>query len=89
MSPIQGFSPKSECGLRFLFLFAETAWSKGYATELLSGLIKWYKSGGRSVRLVGGVETDSMASAKVLQKNGFEKIEGLSNATNEMFVLAI
>lgn len=81
--------PNAPTAIHLGYLFAETAWGKGYATELLSGLINWYKDEDRSVNLVGGVETDNIASAKVLLKNGFEKIEELPNASNEMFVLVI
>lgn len=81
--------PNASSEIHLGYLFAETAWGKGYATELLSGLINWYKTEDRSVQLIGGVETDNIASAKVLQKNGFEKIVELSDTSNEMFVLAI
>lgn len=81
--------PNAPTTIHLGYLFAETAWGKGYATELLSGLINWYKGADRSVQLVGGVERDNIASAKVLQKNGFVKIKELSDATNEMFALAI
>lgn len=71
------------------YLFSESAWGKGYATELIAGLVTWYKDEGRSVQLLGGVETDNIPSAKVLQKNGFELVEELSNLTTEMFGLCI
>lgn len=71
------------------YLFCEHAWGQGYATELISGLITWYRADCQSVQLYGGVETGNPASARVLVKNGFELDEGLSNSTTEMFGLYI
>lgn len=71
------------------YLFSENAWGKGYATELISGLVTWYKNEGQSVQLLGGVETDNVASARALQKNGFELVEELSNTTTQIFGLQI
>lgn len=71
------------------YLFAETAWGKGCATELLSGLIDWYRARARPVQLLGGVELGNAASARVLQKNGFEKAADLSGATTDMFRLVL
>lgn len=71
------------------YLSSENAWGNGYATELISGLIKWYKDESQSVQLLGCVETNNVASAKVLQKNGFKLAEELSNETTDMFGLYI
>jgi RimJ/RimL family protein N-acetyltransferase len=71
------------------YLFSEVAWGKGYATELIAGLVTWCKGEGQSVQLFGGVENGNTASSRVLQKNGFELVEDLSDATTEMFGLYI
>ncbi|MFU1682360.1 GNAT family N-acetyltransferase [Phaeobacter piscinae] len=71
------------------YLFSEEAWGKGYATELIAGLVTWCKDEGQSVQLFGGVENGNTASSRVLQKNGFELVEDLSDATTAMFGLYI
>ncbi len=71
------------------YLFSEHCWGKGYATELVTGLVDWTKGRGHSVRLIGGVETQNMASARVLRKAGFERIAELSCHSNDVFGLVI
>lgn len=67
------------------YLFAAHAWGKGYATELLNGLVQTYLDQGTPVQLLGGVERDNVASARVLQKAGFEKVAALPEGTTDMF----
>lgn len=67
------------------YLLGETYWGKGLATELLRGLVGWYAKQGEPAELLGGVERDNIASAKVLQKVGFERAEELSIGTTDMF----
>lgn len=71
------------------YLFSEEAWGNGYATELIAGLVSWYRDKDQSVQLFGGVENGNTASSKVLRKNGFEVVEDLSDETTEMFGLHI
>jgi tellurite methyltransferase len=60
------------------YLFAEIAWGKGFATELLSGLVRESKSQvmecGQIV-LRAGVERANLASVRVLEKSGFKLVE--------------
>jgi RimJ/RimL family protein N-acetyltransferase len=53
------------------YLLGEPCWGKGYATELLKGLIDFIESEGQVTRLIAGVATDNVASIKLLQKLGF------------------
>ncbi len=67
------------------YLLAETAWGKGYATELVTGLVSAVQAKG-PVHLVGGVGRDNPASARVLCKAGFHHDPDLSTADTDMFV---
>ncbi len=59
--------------LRLGYLLRESAWGQGLASELIEGLVRWGHS--QPIRsLVGGVEASNLASARVLQKNGFARI---------------
>jgi len=63
---------KEEVPVRHLgYLFAQQAWGKGYATEMLAGLQKVFR--GQRVRISGGVMQENAASARVLQKAGFRR----------------
>ncbi len=59
--------------IRLGYLFAQHQWGKGYATELLTGLLDWCLKQEKSMRLVGGVENNNLASIRVLTKAGFKK----------------
>ncbi|CUH98066.1 GNAT family N-acetyltransferase [Leisingera aquaemixtae] len=51
------------------YLFAETAWGQGLASELISGLQAHFSGSG--ICLSGGVMQENAASARVLEKAGF------------------
>ncbi len=51
------------------YLFAETAWGQGLASELISGLQAHFSGSGMC--LSGGVMLENAASARVLEKAGF------------------
>jgi len=53
------------------YLLAESYWGKGYATEILKGVIDFIKSEDQVTRLIAGVATDNVASIKLLQKLDF------------------
>ncbi len=61
--------------LRIGYLFAESAWGRGLATELVSGLIDWARTQRRIRTLTGGVDPANRASVRVLEKCGFGVIE--------------
>ncbi len=57
------------------YFLGQSYWRKGYAREVLNGLIAWCKTSTAVNQLVGGVEADNVASSKLLRQIGFEKIE--------------
>ena len=65
------------------YLLGEPYWGKGYATEILKGLIDFIKSEDQVTRLIAGVATDNVASIKLLQKLGF--IHSSSEVNGTMF----
>jgi ribosomal-protein-alanine N-acetyltransferase len=66
----------SKVDLRIGYVLGESFWGKGLATELVRGLVGWAREDGLVETLTGGVATANQASAQVLVKNGFAKIEG-------------
>lgn len=70
------------------YLFDEQAWGRGYATELLRGLVSSVPVG-KGVRLIGGVGLDNPGSARVLQKAGFRRDAAMSANDTDMFVLLV
>jgi len=76
------------CGFIFLFesvedgerivhigyLFGETYWGQGLATELLEGLVAHCQAIGGIDLLSAGVEIGNAASARVLEKTGFSLV---------------
>ena len=67
------------------YLLAENAWGKGYATELVQGLVDAL-SAFKTARLMGGVGTDNPASAHVLKKCGFTRSDEMSTRETEIYV---
>ena len=53
------------------YVIAESAWGKGFATEVVAGLADWCRDNGTIRSLIGGVADRNGASARVLRKNGF------------------
>ncbi|MBT8338112.1 MAG: GNAT family N-acetyltransferase [Gemmatimonadetes bacterium] len=60
--------PRSE--LRLGYLVAESRWGRGFATELVRGLVAWARSS-PYLRVVAGVASNNAASRRVLEKSGF------------------
>jgi RimJ/RimL family protein N-acetyltransferase len=61
--------------VRLGYLLAESAWGKGLASELLGGLVTWCRAQDPIRSLAGGVARENVASARVLEKNGFRPVE--------------
>ena len=80
--PADDHGPSS---LHLGFLFAQNAWGQGYASELVEGLVQWADNRGTPTQLLGGVEKSNPASARVLQKCGFEKVADMSGEETDMF----
>lgn len=74
--------------LRVGYLFAEAAWGRGFATEVLRGLLAALAGDG-PVKLVGGVGKRNPASARVLAKAGFRIDPGLSSPDTDVFACTI
>jgi len=67
------------------FMFAQSAWGKGYASELIAGLVQWAREQPRPIHLLGGVAKTNPASARVLQKAGFTRVAERSDDETDMF----
>ena len=70
------------------YLFSQAAWGKGYATELLKGVLKQAKKR-PPITLVGGVEKGNEASAHILRKVGFTQSTTLNDDTTDVFKAVI
>lgn len=66
--------PDTGVDLRIGYLFAESAWGRGLATELVSGVTAWARTRPGIRTLTGGVDPANRASARVLEKCGFGPI---------------
>jgi RimJ/RimL family protein N-acetyltransferase len=63
------------------YLLGESYWSKGYATELLKGLINSIKYENKIKRLIAGVAINNIVSSKLLIKLGFVNSSSENNET--------
>ncbi len=66
------------------YLLGEATWGQGVATELVQGLVSAAEKDG-PVRLLGGVSIENPASARVLEKAGFELSPDLSTTNSHMY----
>jgi len=66
-------STENEGDAHIGYLLGESYWGKGYATEILKGLIDFIGSENKITRLIAGVATDNIASTKLLHKLGFKQ----------------
>lgn len=57
--------------VRVGYVLAETSWGKGFASELVGGLVEWAESEPAVRSISGGVAADNVASGQVLLKSGF------------------
>jgi RimJ/RimL family protein N-acetyltransferase len=62
------FNDAQNAAIHLGYLFAQSTWGQGYATELLNGLVTAAKP---PVTLLAGVAATNPASAHVLRKAGF------------------
>lgn len=63
------------------YLLGELNWGKGYATELIQGLIQFIESEAQITRLIAGVAKDNIASITLLNKLGFTHSSIEANGT--------
>ena len=66
-------SDAAEVDIRLGYLLAESAWGRGFAGELVGGLIGWCQTQSSVHSLTGGVDRGNEVSARVLTHNGFER----------------
>jgi RimJ/RimL family protein N-acetyltransferase len=62
--------------VRLGYVIAEASWGRGVATELVGGLVAWAASQPACRSITGGVAPGNVASARVLAKNGFVRVDG-------------
>lgn len=74
--------------LRLGYLLTEPTWGKGFATELIEGFVEWCENNDVST-VTGGVESDNIASIRVLEKNKFVCESHTDNNADQMYVLRI
>ncbi|AXT34509.1 GNAT family N-acetyltransferase [Phaeobacter sp. LSS9] len=67
------------------YLFSEIMWGKGFASELIGGLVAWYQDQGEGTQLFAGVAPENIASVKALEKNGFEQVSDHTDPGTTMF----
>ena len=63
------------------YLLGALYWGKGYATELLKGLIEFIRHESKIKRLIAGVATNNVVSSRLLHKLGFVKSASENNET--------
>ncbi|WP_157822473.1 GNAT family N-acetyltransferase [Psychromonas sp. Urea-02u-13] len=61
------------------YLLGEPYWGKGYATELLKGLIDFINNENKINLLIAGVATNNIVSSRLLNKLGFIKSDSENN----------
>ena len=77
--------PHDLLDIRVGYLLAETAWGKGLATELISGLIRWCRNQPTIGSITAGVDPTNEPSRRVLERLGFSSIDASnSDPDNEL-----
>lgn len=75
--------------VRLGYLFAEEAWGKGLASELVTGFVEWCRGEGLIRSVIAGVGIDNRASLRVLEKNGFRELPTDPNDPGAELVLVL
>ncbi|WP_168769368.1 GNAT family N-acetyltransferase [Yoonia sediminilitoris] len=70
------------------YLLAEDVWGHGYASELVLGLTAALAKGA-SIRLCGGVSSNNPASARVLKKAGFRRLDENTPQNTDFYILDV
>ncbi len=70
------------------YMLADAAWGKGYATEVVSGLIEAAPQG-QGLCFVAGVDVSNPASISVLLKAGFEVSQETSTPQTRYYFRAV
>ncbi len=61
---------------------------QGFGSELIQGLVVWCKEDGSIKKLSGGVDINSIASKRMLEKNGFA-VSAQGNLNAGMIIMAL
>jgi len=64
-----------ETDVRIGYMLSEPNWGKGFASELVAGLVGWCRSTPSVIRVIAGVERANVPSIRVLEKAGFEALD--------------
>ncbi|NVK37562.1 MAG: GNAT family N-acetyltransferase [Gammaproteobacteria bacterium] len=67
------------------YWLGEAFWGKGFAQELLQGLVVWAKQATQLKLLSGGVDHDNQASSHVLRKLGFQPASDSSGVSHYVY----
>ena len=59
--------------IRIGYMLAEPFWARGFASELIAGLVASCRQRPSVLSMAGGVTSGNPASARVLEKNGFRR----------------
>jgi RimJ/RimL family protein N-acetyltransferase len=82
------FEPENSGHLRLGYMLAESAWGKGFASELVAGFVEWCRQ--HNIKTVtGGVEPDNVASRRVLEKCGFIAEPGSGQSEEQLFKIVL
>ena len=77
--------------VRIGYLLSETAWGRGYASELIKEFVHWCRKHSSIRSLAGGVERGNIASTRILEKNGFRAVheDGEVRCQEQLFRLIL
>lgn len=64
-------APQNDHHIHLGYLLAEPVWGQGYASEIIHGLVAQFTD--QPIQLTAGVGRDNPASARVLEKTGFNQ----------------
>jgi RimJ/RimL family protein N-acetyltransferase len=70
--------------LRLGYLIEEAQWGRGFASELVLGVVTWARSAGYD-SIVAGVSSDNVPSRRVLEKADFVRLSDVSCGPGEAF----
>lgn len=66
--------PSDNLDLRLGYLLTESVWGKGFGSELIEGLVSWCQKENSIKSVSGGVDINNIGSIRILEKNGFRKV---------------
>lgn len=82
------FEADNDGNVRLGYLLDETAWGKGFASELVGGFVEWCRDH-HIISITGGVERGNVASARVLEKCGFVAEPTTGESDEQLFKMVL